>query len=109
MNLEQLASQNTTIYGESYTEVARKPIKEVAAAQGWFSQAERATVESKEFEWGTGRSICFHCKGGGKHYEILSAKSGLQDGQEVDLQTVAYVHLHRTGEDKLRVDGVAKN
>ena len=108
MNINELAANNTTIYGEKYEVVARQKIADTPAAQGWFSQCEKATVEETNFDWGVGRSICFHCKGG-KHYEILSSLSSLKTGQEVDLQSVEYQHLHRTGEDKLRVDGVAKN
>lgn len=106
MNINELASNNTTIYGEQYQLVARQKIADTPAAQGWFSQCESATVEEREFDWGVGRSICFHCKGG-KHYEILSAKSTLKTGDSVNLATVEYQLLHRTGEDKLRVDGEA--
>lgn len=104
LSLEELAMNNQTIYGEKYQVVARKRIAETKAAQPWFSQCESATVESHEFDWGTGMSVCFHCKGG-KHYEILSRESELKDGDVVDLQTVEYLVIERTGEQKLRVDG----
>lgn len=109
MNINELASKNTTVYGEKYEVIARQKVADTPAAQGWFSKAEKAVVEETNFDWGVGHSICFHIKGGGKHYEILSSLSTLKTGDEVELQSVEYQHLHRTGEDKLRVDGTAKN
>lgn len=108
MILEELASRNQTIYGEQYKVIAEMPIKDVKNAQPWFSRAESAEITEHEFTWGTGVSMCFHIKGGGEHYEILSKKSALKVGDKVNLDTVVLQAIQRTGEEpKPRVDGEA--
>lgn len=99
-----LANLKKTEYG--YKIVNRIKLSRVSAIQEWFSQCEKATVEYHDVEWRKSKCICFQDKNGNKHYEILSPLSSLNIGDEVDIQTIEFLHFKKMGTDMLRVDGV---
>lgn len=90
-----------TTYNKGWEEVSREMLSEDKD----FKEIESATVVDKEQNWGTSHSICLFMKGGGKKYLPLSRDSELEDGDEVNLESIEIIELERDGDTIYRADG----
>lgn len=90
-----------TTYNKGWEEVSREMLSE----DDDFKDVESAKVESREQEWGTSTSICLFMKSGGKRYIPLSRDSELEDGDNVDPESIEIIELEKDGDTIFRADG----
>lgn len=95
-----------TTYAGKWAETGRELLSQLDPKG--FRGIASATVTEKEQDWGISRSICLTMKAGGQKYIPLSKDSELQDGDEVDLQSIEIITLERDGDSPIyRAEGTA--
>lgn len=95
---------NLRTYAAGWEEVEREGLSKEE-----IKAISKIEVVSRENDWGTSVSMCFHMLGGGKKYIPLHRDSDLEVGDEVDVKSVKIITLERDGDDPCyKADGKVK-
>lgn len=95
---------NLRTYAGSWSEIEREKL-----SKDELKAIKKIEVVSRENEWGTSTSMCFHMLSGGQKFIPLHRDSTLENGDVVDPKTVEIITLEREGDEPCyKCDGETK-